>query len=101
MGQTRMEEDMDGQDQGWMGTWMDRVINGWGLGMGQGQRCMGLDSKHPELEHIHLPSSWISTALSVMGGLESGIGYWHGIWNTLQPPLGFCLGFSPSIKGEM
>lgn len=49
---------MDGQDQGWMGTWMDRVINGWGLGMGQGQRCMGLDSKHPELEHIHLPSSW-------------------------------------------
>lgn len=43
----------------------------------------------------------ISSAFSGMGGLESGVGYWHGIWNTSQSPLGFCLGFSPSIKGEI
>lgn len=78
-----MDEDKDGQGQGWAGSGMDRVTDGWGLSMGQGQRCMGLDSKCPELEHVHLPSSW--TIPPPQGWAYKYRIHWNGVSTWLVP----------------
>lgn len=58
--------------------------------MGQGQRCMGLDSKCPELEHIHLPSSWTIPKAGPMNTRYTGMGF---------PPGWFPAGENTALSG--
>ena len=69
---------------------MDSVTDGWGLGMERGQRCMDLDSKCPELEHIHLPSSW--TIPPPQGWAYEHQTHWNGVSIWLVPGAWMLLG---------